>query len=87
MSWIIGCLIATVAITLIWHSVDPKGDFWLACAFLSGVALFAIVAIQYWMVVLPIVLLACLAWAVVSYMRQPQRPNAALARVSEGRKN
>jgi predicted MFS family arabinose efflux permease len=87
MAWTIGCLIATIAITLIWHSIDPKGDFWLACACLAGGVLLAAVAIKYWMIVIPFVGLAGLAGAIVWYMRQPQSPNAALARVSEGRKN
>ena len=87
MAWTIGCLIATIAITLIWHSIDPKGDFWLACACLASGVLLVTVAIQYWMIVMPFALLASLVGAVVWYIRQPQSPNATLARVSEGRKN
>jgi hypothetical protein len=87
MGWITGCLIATIVITLIWHSIDPEGDFWLACACVAGVGLFAVVAIQYWMLIIPLAVLAGLAGAVVWYMRQPQAPNAGLAEVSEGRKH
>jgi hypothetical protein len=87
MGWTIGWLIATIVITLIWHSIDPRGDFWLVCASLAGVGLFAVVASQYWMVLIPIAALASLIGLGVWYLRQPQPPVARLARVRVGRKN
>ena len=87
MAWTIGWLLATIFISLMWHSIDPIGDLWLRCAALAAGVLMAIVAIQYWMVMIPVAVLGSLVGTAAWYLRQPQAPAAALARVSEGRKN
>jgi hypothetical protein len=81
MAWTIGWLIATIGITLMWHSIDPKGDFWLVCAFLASGVLLTVVTIHYWMFMIPLAVLASLVSASVWYIRQLQRPTPALARV------
>ncbi len=87
MAWTIGWLIATIAITLMWHSIDPRGSFWLICAGLASGVLLIVVAIQYWLYMIPFVALASLVGAAVWFMRQPQPQTSALARATEGRKN
>lgn len=68
-----------------WHSIDPRGDFWLICARLASGVLVAVLATKYWMFMIPVAVLASLVGTAEWYMRQPPAPTAKLARAVDRR--